>query len=143
MPATPSSTRKVNILSLLNFQLFSSRPIVGGEEVRFLPLLIVGYQRLVFTRGVALIELMQWAAIYLEMIMRGELIEEAIVPKQSLEKIIDQICSKRLTTVSDICESAMDPWIQNIRWTSVRQKQMKTLTPAPHAAWLLHFHYLD
>lgn len=41
--------------------------------------------------------------------MRGELIEEAIVPKQSLEKIIDQICSKRLTTVSDICESAMDP----------------------------------
>ena len=109
MPATPSSTRKVNILSLLNFQLFSSRPIVGGEEVRFLPLLIVGYQRLVFTRGVALIELMQWAAIYLEMIMRGELIEEAIVPKQSLEKIIDQICSKRLTTVSDICESAMDP----------------------------------
>ena len=114
MPATPSSTRKVNILSLLNVQLFtghlfSSRPIVGGEEVRFLPLLIVGYQRLVFTRGVALIELMQWAAIYLAMIMRGELIEEAIVPKQSLEKIIDQICSKRLTTVSDICESAMDP----------------------------------
>ena len=96
-------------VQLFTGHLFSSRPIVGGEEVRFLPLLIVGYQRLVFTRGVALIELMQWAAIYLEMIMRGELIEEAIVPKQSLEKIIDQICSKRLTTVSDICESAMDP----------------------------------
>ena len=54
-------------VQLFTGHLFSSRPIVGGEEVRFLPLLIVGYQRLVFTRGVALIELMQWAAIYLEM----------------------------------------------------------------------------